>query len=1215
MSAPVIEHSGPVVDEQQSILDTPPTSADSSVEKPVESDSTTDSEKSEAEAEAKTDAEAEKPKPLPTEKDFPALGSGASRAASNKVAWGPNVKPAASPASKSTSPSPSSSNSSIAKPMRSKTIQEAFSLDLQSQLSISKPEFSRIVQSVKQTHGVSVESTLSKTSRTFLISGVPDRVYSARRELVKRLTKPVTSVIEVPSKTRAAIIGSGGKMIREIYESTGGVKIDVAKEVNEESYDSDLDDHTVNITLHGDFDSVNSAKEKILAIVKEETKNASLKLEVENKKLIPFIDLDAAAIAEGIKVQFFKDSGDIVLSGPRDDAKASKVAVANYLNELDSKINEKRVKIPAKFQFLINDDEIKEKFNVVVILPTTTGDEQVSFIGNSSDIEEAITFARESSKAYLVESLEISKAHGKNVAHSKNVALYFAKYNALSGIQNSHPNVRIALPGTEELAAAEQVTVKITAKKEFAEEMKAVRKEVINLVNELTPSEVLIVDDLDYELFAKDIKHILSGHEEDAAFVQLGDSYPNSDTVLLVAKVSDEDFKPSEEEIKNSLEKVNAALNPLRNKQSNLASKTFELTSEVQDSLFSTSAVTLNLILEEVAQEGGHVQFKLHTPTADEITIRGDDKAVKVATKAVDSIVSNPSSKSKLKFEIPTNTVSRLIGNKGSNLSQIREKFQCSVDIPQEGEGDSTEVTVTGLLYNLEHAKTYIVAEAKKWADIVTKELIVPSNFQRNLIGAQGSYRNRLQEKYNVRIQFPREGEVVTIRGPSRGVTKAHEELKALLDFEIENGHKSIIKVPTEHVPRVIGRNGDMINDIRADYGVELNFLQKTGDAKAQETGEVELEIIGSRQAIKDATKRIEAIVSEAANNTSVTLEIDPKYHRDIVGPGGSVLREMISKAGGDEIKNKSVDVPNANSGKNEITVQGPKSFVNAVVKEIESIVEERESSVTKELDIPTERQGALVGPGGMIRRQLESEFHVRLQVPNKGDTKSKVQISGLPSNIEACEKKILNEIIKDNFDLEIEVPAAFHEFVSERGAFMQKLRVDYFINVKHGNSGNRANKLSRASLNVPAESARGTPEEGIKFTTEEISSTEDSSAPIPWRLSYEPVDLSDILGEEAKKDEPNKEEVLEKAAKLIKEKIELAPTANVVGYVWFKDPKKFNKIVGPGGSNIKKIRESTGTIINVPRKTDKVNDVVYIKGTREGVEKAGELVMAALKK
>ena len=120
----------------------------------------------------------------------------------------------------------------------------------------------------------------------------------------------------------------------------------------------------------------------------------------------------------------------------------------------------------------------------------------------------------------------------------------------------------------------------------------------------------------------------------------------------------------------------------------------------------------------------------------------------------------------------------------------------------------------------------------------------------------------------------------------------------------------------------------------------------------------------------------------------------------------------------------------------------------------------------------------------------------------------------------------------------------------------------------------------------------------------------------IPWRLSYEPVDLSDILTEEEKANEkePKKEEVLETVEKLIKDRIELATKASTVGYLWSSKSSEFRKVVGSMGSNIKKIREATGTLINVPKKNDKVSDIIYIRGTKEGVQKASEMITQKLK-
>lgn len=1165
--------------------------------------------------------------PLPSLKNLPSLGS-KDVFPSSKVNWGPNMKPApvAGPLTSLSSANSSSTSLSNSKRMKSRNIQDNFTLDLQSQLSIGKPELSKIILSIKQKHDVSIESTLSKNARTFLISGTSNNVSEAKRELFKKITKPIDITFIIPSKVKPFIIGHGGKRISEISDKFD-CRINIAKQNNEDSYDEDLDDYTVNVNIFGDFESTNQAKTYILNIVKEETKNATVRITIDDDIIRPFFNIDdVAGIPETVKTQYFATSGDIVLSGLREDTLLAKNKIQDYMNNLSSSLTEQKVKIPRKFQFLIDADELKKTFKVEVNFPTELNDEFVTFSGEESKVKGAIAHARESSKAFVVDALDISKAHSNNINHARYLTFYFAKYNALSHIEMEHPQVKITLPTSDELLAnAKEVTYKISAKSDFSSEIKTVRKEIVALVNSITPNDVLIIDDLDYELFSKSIKQTLLATEEKYPFILVGDYFANDDAVVLFApQVDEDDFKPSADEIKAQLITASAALDPLRAKLNNMSSNTFDIEADIQEKYFSPSSITFKLIVDQISNNGGHIQFKLNTPGKGKLTIRGDDKAATNTTKIVKDIIGNQDPKSTLTFDVPSNSVARLVGREGTNLNALRRQFDMSIEVGQSAAGnkDPVPVVLTGLHFNLTCAKTYILAEAKKWADVIIKEIVIPQKFHRNIIGPSGIYRTRLQDKYNVFINFSRETDLVSIRGPSRGAKEAYDELSALLDFERDNGHVVVVSVPAEHVPRVIGKSGDTINDIRAEFGVEMNFLQKATDEQVKESGKMDLEITGSRTAIKEASEKVKEIVAAAENYAKETINVDQKYHRIIVGTGGHSLREIISNAGGDSISNKNVNIPDVASNSNEIVIQGPQEFVDKVKAAISRIVEDAENSITKELNVPKERYGALIGTGGMVRRQIETEFKVTLNVPNKNED-SPVSISGLPENVEKAEQKIMTEILKEDFDVEIDVAASLQQWVSERGAFIQKLRNDDFINVRYGTTNRRAVRLNNATIQIPAERVRPIAEEQntekSRVVIEEVGEprAEGEEGNIQWRLTYEPVDFSALLDEDEssssskpKIDAVKKQEVLDKAVKEIQQRINSASAATYAGYVWFADFKKFNRIVGPGGSNVKKIRDQTNCLINVPKRSDKVNDIIFIRGSKESVEKAAELVI-----
>lgn len=1192
-------------------------------------------------------------KNLPSLKDLPSLGAN-KEFAKVKVAWGPNMpvnenikndvvlssKPSIASLEslpKLASSSSSSMNSNFRK-SKSKTIQEAFTLDLESQLSITKQELSRIVLAIKHEFDVSIESTLSKNARTFLISGVASNVQEAKRELVKQITKPITVSFSIPSRCRAAIIGPGGKVIREISERYE-VRIDVGKNNIEGSFDSELNDYLSNVTLTGDFQSVSMAKGRILDIVKEETKNITIRFTIDDSKITPFLDMAQFLTPEDVsedqlKVQYYAKSGDIVIQGPVEQAKIRKAEIDTYLKSLANDIKEEQVKIPRKYQFLIDAEELRKKFLVSIEFSPEDAEnpDLVCFIGEAGKVTEAIAYARSSSRSYVVEILDISKAHSKNLDHAKSLALYFHKYGTLNDMNDVSPEVKFVLPSVKSLSNSSDVCITLSAKAEFSDDLKHARKELVNYVNSISPNECRVLNDIDYELFSKEVKQILEKLDSEIHFVQYGDYYKDDDRILLISIASEDDFKPSFEEIDEKLSKANKALDTIRNKQNELHSEVIKFSSSLQDELLATGKTTLNLIHQQMSNDGVNVQIKLHQPKKDQITVRGTDQSVKEITKVLESISQSSKSESVSTLEIPTNVVSRLIGAKGANMQHIRELYGCEIDIPSNYDTSEkmTEVTFKGIEFNIMHAKKHVAAECKKLADVTTAELHVPSKFHRNLIGPRGLYRTRLQDKYGVYINFPKTGEIVTIRGPSRGVKKAHVELKALLDFEMENGHETIIKVPSEHVPRIIGKNGDNINDMRVEFGVEMEFLQKATSKIAQETGEVELQITGSRQAIKDATKRVNDFVKESSNYVTETLEVDPKFHKIFVGQGGRTLREIISNADGDDIKGRVVDIPDSNSVNGVITVQGPNDFVQKVIKQFKKIIDDREKSITKELEVSNERKGALIGTGGMVRRQLEEEFGIQLEVPAKDEKDKKVTIIGLPENVDKCLAKINSEILRDDFDREISIPASAYWYVVEQGNFIQTLRQELSINVRHGDSTRRANKLKRSKIVIPVEKVRPAEKESSKTVQIETlienvgpAIDESETGDIQFKLTYEPIDLSAILGEDEtslikpeNKDSihDNKAQALDKAIELLTSRVDAAKKAEFVGFVWCSDNKRLNKVVGPGGSNIKKIRSVTGAFVDVPRKTSPVNDIVYVRGSESGVNKAVEMISNSLK-
>ena len=160
-----------------------------------------------------------------------------------------------------------------------------------------------------------------------------------------------------------------------------------------------------------------------------------------------------------------------------------------------------------------------------------------------------------------------------------------------------------------------------------------------------------------------------------------------------------------------------------------------------------------------------------------------------------------------------------------------------------------------------------------------------------NLIGKQGTYVQRLESKYDVRINFPRAGEdgesssgdSITIRGGKKGAEGAKRELVELMEYEKENNQTVSFTVPGKALPRIFGRQGQAIRELQDETGAEID-VQKKGD---DQSSPANVTIRGTKQAIASAKKQLQAIVADVQDEATIEMQIERQYHVNIIGKGG----------------------------------------------------------------------------------------------------------------------------------------------------------------------------------------------------------------------------------------------------------------------------------------------------------------------------------------
>ena len=289
---------------------------------------------------------------------------------------------------------------------------------------------------------------------------------------------------------------------------------------------------------------------------------------------------------------------------------------------------------------------------------------------------------------------------------------------------------------------------------------------------------------------------------------------------------------------------------------------------------------------------------------------------------------------------------------------------------------------------------------------------------------------------------------------------------------------------------------------------------------------------------------------------------------------------------------------PKTEADGNSIRVEGQKPIVDKICASIQAVVDEQESQTNDVAEVKPDKHRLLIGRGGETRRQLEQQFSVTINVPRQTETgpqRSQVRISGQPANVEKAKAHIL-DITKDMEGEAVSVPRRFHHSIADNGQFFRRLRNDHKVTVDH------AGQRPPPKPSTPAPSrANGS---SMPLITDDPAATANSHS---WEAhdlhaSSEEGDIPWVLAG------PSPEAIASARAKL-ERALEEAGKQDTMGFLILPDPRAYRHVIGPGGSEINRLRKTTGTKIQVPRDQSK-GEAIEISGTKTGVEEARDLIL-----
>ncbi|XAO24488.1 hypothetical protein I312_103289 [Cryptococcus bacillisporus CA1280] len=1124
---------------------------------------------------------------------------------------------------------------------------------------------SDIVKKVQDQTGAIVESSTQMRTglKTFHVKAADQKkLAQAKRMIEGGLRKPVTIQVEVPITTLGTIIGPKGATLKGITDATGA-KVDVPRRETLPSYtpkdngsdagsDDEDEEPQVSITISGPATGCTDAKDRILSLISHKVSQTSTSIKsipsafytiistqvseleqgpgegkVTVKVPIPAVwkalERQAKADAEGEKV-VIDGEAPIKVKGDRENVKAVIDEITKSYDALVQSFNLKKVSIPKRqHRFLIGsaaEDILAQTGCIVELPPVDDPSDRVAIRGPQAKLVAAQSLVFEKANAVSVEPLDLVSVFRRTtsdpVIHATNILRYL-RASKLKDVSSAHPTVQIFPPFPSTVANTGTVIIEIVG--EDGEEVSKVVDEITDLAKGVLPSAISIVE-VDH------LAHALLVGKKGTRIAQ----FEKAHNVTVV-------FPPASEESSNVLLVYTGP-----------AGKNVKL-----EEVFEGASNDLTALAKEVADiktEILEVEKKWHKYIIGQSgsvlnAIIGEDALVSVKIKQVvedaknDDIVNGYT----VKFDVEKKYVPHLVGQAGAAINKLRETLGVKVNFEDAPEKETKKgpkkvlvnCSIVGRKEPVEEAKKRLLAQIEKLEDETTEVLSIKRAIQPALIGAGGKYAIRLEEKYGVKLSFPRdakdkEGDVnpdqVTIRGGRKGVAAAKAELLEAAAFETESRQEATFKVPSKAVAQIVGKGGATINAIKNDTGAQIDIEREGGEDK-----QTTITVRGDKQAIAAAKEAVLNVVKEVGDEVAVELTIEQKYHRNLIGQGGQNLRDLIACAGGPSEGYKQAGLvtfpKNGDEATDKVRLRGDSKLVKKIQAELEKQVAVLKETIVVGVVVPAAQHATKIGRGGVALQDLQRKTGAVIHFPGSRQYSSVGEIE----NQDELEGVSEGDIVKVIGTKEVTQKAAeLLQVTSERGQRTDSrqgratpdlascpvsIPNKYYHAIAETPNLIRQIRAVGGYLNIPQPAPpkpspkRPEPTSGGDLAAKTARIDLDGDEEVPdvqgeWSLvkNFEGAD-----DEESEWVVRAKEEDLDRAVKVLEQALEKAKQATHVGYLTGLPRSAFPRIIGSKGATISRMRLETGADIQV----GKEDDLITITGDEESVLQAKDAILS----
>ncbi|XP_041635825.1 vigilin isoform X2 [Cheilinus undulatus] len=819
------------------------------------------------------------------------------------------------------------------------------------------------LQEILETTGVSVEMPpLDSGSETIILRGEPDKLGPALTQVYAKAKSVMVVEVTAPAWLHRFIIGKKGQNIGRITQQLPRVHIEFT-------------DGEERISLEGPTEEVEQAQAQIQEIIKD------LLVRMDYTEVIIDQRFHRHLIGKnGANINRIKEQYKVSVRIPQDSERSGLVRIEGdpkgvqlarrELIEMVQRMENERTKdliVEQKFHRTIIGQkgekikEVRDKFPEVIINfpdPAQKSD-IVQLRGPKNEVEKCAKFLQKIIADLIENSFSLSVPIFKQF--HKNI---IGKGGANIKKIREETNTKIDLP--TENSNSEMIV--ITGKKSNCEAAKdrilAIQRELANIKE----AEVTIPSKLHNSLIGSKGCLVRSIMEDcGGVHIHFPSEGSGSDKVTIRGPAGE-------------VEKAKKQLLQLaEEKQVNNFTAELQAKPEYHKFLIGRGGANIRRVRDRT---GARIIFPSPDDSEQElITIVGKEEAVRQAQKELESLVKNLDDVVEDSMVVDIRHHRHFVCRRGQVLRELAEEYGgVAVSFPRTG-ANSQRVTLKGAKDCVEAAKKRIQEIIEDLESHVSVEVAIPQRYHRAIMGPKGCRIQHITREHEVQIKFPerddsaagqetssqengevspeaefipRKCDIISIAGRAEKCELAKAALLALRSFKVT------MSVDPKFHPKIIGRKGAVISQIRKDHDVSIQFPDK-GDEQQDL-----IVISGYERNVEEARQAIQQLVAELQEMVSQDVHLDPRTHARIIGARGKAIRKLM-----EEFK---VDIRFPQPGSDEpdkVTVTGLPETVDNAIDHLLNLEEEYMLSVTETETLaaymkPPSRYGGGGGAGGL---------------------------------------------------------------------------------------------------------------------------------------------------------------------------------------------------------------------------------------------------------